>query len=366
MTERRLSARHRGVRSPTLRDIAERVGVSQGTVSAVLNDVPRARYYSPETKKKIHAVAEELGYVVNPLGRALKRTRSGTMGCISFNQPDIYYGHLLRGAEEELREHGYEPIMVSMNYNRSQFDICLKKLAAWRVEGFMLMTGGRPVDVDMLKSLERLDLPYIVVDAHGAGGTGPSTHLNRESGRLLALHLTELGHRRLGVLGVNPDNNHTTERLEGIISLLQERGIELPPERIIEVRRSLLGAHAGHTYAAELLERGSRVTALVCINDILAVGAMHLLHERAIRIPEDISVAGFDDVCVDITVTEENRLGAYLWPALTTVRVPHRELGREAAAVLLQRVDRPEIAEDWQFKSGAKVIIRDSTGPAAS
>lgn len=365
MTDRQPSPRRRGVRSPTLRDIAERVGVSQGTVSAVLNDAPRARHYSAATKQKIHATAEELGYVANPLGRALKRTRSGTMGCISFNQPDIYYGHLLRSAEQELREHGYEPIMATMNYHRSQFDTCLKRLAAWRVEGFLLMMGGRPVDADMIESLQRLDLPYIVVDAHGVGGTGPSTHLNRESGRLLADHLTELGHRDIAMLGVNPNNSHTTERLEGVTSLLQERGIELPSQRVVEARESLLGAHAGYSYARTLLDRDNCVTALVCINDILAVGAMHLLHERAIRIPEDISVAGFDDVCVDITVTEENRLGAYLWPSLTTVRVPHRELGREAAAALLQRVNHPESAGDWHFTSRPSVIIRASTGPAA-
>lgn len=355
----------RGATPPTLRDIASRVGVSQGTVSATLNNAPRARYYSEETKRRIREVAEDLGYVANPLGRVLRQASPRTIGCISFNQPDIYYGHLLRGAEEEFRDRGYEPILVSMNYDRSQMDACFRRVAAWRVQGLLLFMGGRALDADVLRDLEKLNLPHIIVDAARKDNTSPCSRLNRESGRIMARHLVELGHRHIGVLGVNHDNSHTTERLEGILSVLDACRIALPPQRIVAARPRVFGPHAGYVYAGELVERDKQVTALMCINDILAIGAMNRLYRSGIRIPEDVSVAGFDDVCVDITVSDENRLGNFLWPSLTTVRVPHREMGRRAAAALVEGIGMPERIQGWQLDAIPELIVRDSTGPAA-
>lgn len=355
-----------GGRRPTLRDIALRVGVSQGTVSAILNNAPRARNYSEETNRRIRETAEELGYVPNPLGRVLRRTFSGTIGCLSFKQPDIYYGHLLRAAEEEFRRRGYEPVMASMNYDRKQFGKCLWQLAAWRVEGYLLMMGGRPLDEEMCAAIRQLGLPCIIVDAHRPDGNSPSTRLNVESGRLIAEHLSDLGHEHLAVIGINYSNCHITERLEGILQVMRERNLRLPKHMIVENSKRLLGPQVGYVYAGEILDRCPQSTAIICMNDIIATGAMYMLHERGVNIPGDMSVTGFDDVCVDVTVMEDNRLGAYLWPSLTTVRVPHGEMGQRAAEALLECMADPAALEHWELPLSPLLVPRNSSARVCS
>lgn len=349
---------------PTLRDIAEKVGLSLTAVSAVLNDAPRAQGYTAATREAICSAARELGYAANPLSRALRRTHSGMIGCISFNQPDIFYGHVLRAAEERIRARGYEPVTTSLNYDLSQFETCLRRLTAWRIEGLLLMLGGRKLDGPTLRSLRELDTPILILDAPQPDGSSPSSDLNRASGRILAEHLIGLGHRSLAVLGVNKRNSHTTQRLKAIREVC--RGHHIPDSEcpVVYARNGLIGAHAGFRYAQEVLEKHPHVTALIGINDIFAIGAIYCLHQKGIAIPDEMSVAGFDDVCVDTTVGEENRLGAYVWPALTTVRVSHREYGIIAADVLIDHVSGKGKMSSWGLGLPPQLVSRDSTGPA--
>jgi LacI family transcriptional regulator len=351
-----------GPRLPTLHDIAEKAGVSRAAVSAVLNNAPQSQRYSEATRKRVRQVADELGYMANPLGRVLRKKRSGIIGCLTFNQPDIYYGHLLRSAEQVFREHGFEPVTVSMNYDRSRFHEALKKLAVWRVEGLLIMLGGRPVNHGMKKSLGHLATPYFIIDSSASGNRPPSSAMNMKSGRLLASHLLELGHTKMAAVGINPENSHTRERLSGILEILAEAGIPEKEFIVSRMRNGLFGAHAGYVYIEELLAMEREFTAVICANDLLAFGVMRYLHEQNIRIPQDISVAGFDDVCVDVTVTEENHLGAYFTPSLTTIRIPHGEIGISAAEILLSHIEKGVKQEDMQMRNDLLLVVRESTG----
>jgi LacI family transcriptional regulator len=356
-----------GMTAPTLKDIAERVGVSVGTVSAVLNDMPRAQRYAEKTRQRVRAVAEELGYTGTPLGRVLRSKLAGTLGIICFSQPDMYSSHLLHSAEAEIAALGYVPILASMHYDETRFETCLRRLSQWRVEGILIMMAGRPISADILERLTHTGVPYIAIDSRDMEHP-IAPHVDYESGRLVGEHLGQLGHRRICVAGFNPGTAHAHDRLAGIRAALKAFGVEVPDASVLERPQGAYGAFAGYTNAEQMLDApGSpdAPTALVCMNDLIAFGALRRLHEQGIAIPAQLSVTGFDDMCLDAMVSDENRMGPYMQPALTTVRVPHPEVGRELARKLVQIVGGKSDSEiKLEDVLQPRLIVRESTGPA--
>lgn len=349
---------------PTLRDIAERVGVTQGTVSAVLNNAPRAQRFSEATKERIRAAAAELGYHVNPLARALRKTRSGVIGCLLYNQPDLYNGHMLHWAEAALRAKGYDLAVASMGYDKSRLEPCLAQMAAWRVEGLLVWLGGRVPDAAMLAAFKRFPAPCIVVDSGAPEQPHTAARFNREAGRSIARHLLELGHRNFAVLGGTRGGLHAHDRINGIRDALSENGIPSENLHVFNIRNDLIGPSAGRQCAEDFLEADMPATAIVCLNDFIALGALRCLQEHQVEIPAALSFATIDDLCLDYAASEVNRLCAHLTPAVTAIRVPLPDVSREAAERLMRQIASGKQLTTVVAEHAPILVVRESTGPA--
>lgn len=351
-------------RPPTLRDIARRVGVSQATVSAILSESSQANAFAESTRNEVKAAAEAMGYTSNPLARALRRTRSGVLGCLLFNQLDIYYARLAQLLEAQAREAGYGFVGASMGYDFGKLESCLGQLTAWRVEGIVLMLGGRPAPERLLNRLRNLGIPYVLGDSTEEGQPSAVANFAFASGMVAAEHLYELGHRDLAVMGVNPRNLHSQQRLAGLESALAARGLGLRDDAKVALPDGLHGPDAGFAGTETILDSAIRFTALVCLNDLLALGALAALREAGLRVPDDVSVLGFDDVALDVEGSEANRLGRFTCPPLTTVRLPAQEICRVAMNSLVARL-KPETAGLEALPEQAPLLVlRGSTGPA--
>lgn len=350
-----------GMRGPTLRDIAERVGVSQATVSAILNGGPNAGAFAQKTQLEVRKAAEALGYRINPLAQALRRKRSGVIGCMMFNQHDIYYARAAEVAERYAKEHGYGIAVTSMGYDFSRFKSCMSQMAAWRVEGLLIMLGGRSLPAGLASALGKLDVPYLIGDAEDGSDSPSVSKFGHLSGHLAMGHLCDLGHRHICVLGVNPSNLHSSERLRGAEELLAERGLNMSPELRISVPAGLHGPNAGYVCAELALNTGVPFSAALCLNDLLALGALALFRDRGVAVPDSCSLVGFDDLSLDADSSEENRLGRFLTPSLTTVRLPMQEICQEAMRRLLSRVQNCEAEASYRIERQPKLIVRDST-----
>jgi len=348
----------------TLRQVAAAAGVSPSTASSILNESPRAQAYAEGTRKRVRMAAAQFGYSPNPLARTLKRQKSGLLGVMMLGQDLMYHGRLMLGAEEAAQAAGYKLVPTSLGYSLKHFDECLQMLAAWRVEGILLLIGGHVLGTDMLERLKGMNVPFVSGGSRQADMPCTSIHLNVESGRAAAQWLLEQGHRRIAVLGTSETNLIAAERTWGIEMALRERGLYLEPHRTVHAEPSMVGVSAGYAYAETLLKKAPNTTAVLAINDVIAIGAMRFLTESGISIPRDMSIVGFDDICLDNTDNENNRLGLYLTPALSTVRMPLREIGGAAARLLVDVIEgRWNSATPYTVEFVPRLIVRGSAGP---
>jgi len=364
MASKQSSSQEPRAEVPTLRQIGQIVGVSPSTVSAVLNNAPRARVYSRSTVERIRAAAEELGYFPNALASTLKRAKSGLIGAVVFSQQRLYHVPKLQAATERAREVGYELIAGDTTYKTVEIERCLQMLGGWRVEGLLLMTGGHPIEQSIIIILENTGTPYVQVGVRQPDSPcSGAVYDNFLAGRLLAKHLTALGHVKIGVLGGNPENPESAEWLRGIVSVLEESGVRLEDRCVIDRPGTGLELSAGYRFAGELLEREPNVTAIVCENDVLAIGAMRRVRECGREVPADISITGVGDICPAVA-GEENRFCNYVSPGLTTIRTPLEEMGKAAVNMLVEMIrDEGDTKPQAILELSSRLIVRESTAP---
>jgi len=288
--------------------------VSQATVSIILNEAPAAQNFSEKTRQQVREAAEALGYRINPLARALRRKRSGVLGCVLWSHQDIYYARFVEIAETFARERGYDFVVTSMGYDLDRFETCLNQMMAWRAEGLLLMLGGRVLEQRLAERLKKNAVPYVIGDSAEPGQLQSAALFSYRSGQLLAEHLYTLGHRNFGVVGVHPSNLHSSERLRGATEFLAGVGVTIDQNAQIAIPEGKFGPEAGYECTEALLNCCRRFTALIALNDLLALGALAALRARGVVVPNDCSVAGFDDISLDYTGADQNRLGQYLAP----------------------------------------------------
>ncbi len=351
---------------PTLATIAKAAGVSPSTVSAVLNNMPRMKNYSEATVQRIRTEAERMGYMPNPLARTLKKARSGIIGFVMLSRHSHYYDQLLQGAEDYVREAGYELITGDMAYEPSELDRCIQRMLAWRVEGLFLMTGGSVIAPEILALLDAVAVPYVKGGVHLPEDPCACVDFdNYAAGTKIGEHLAVLGHRRIGIIAASNKNHQANERIRGLKDALLK--FKAPPPGSRDIMRASdadVGLVAGYRYTAQLLRQASEITAIAYMNDLLAIGGMRYLSERRIPIPERLSVTGFDDLCLDSAANPENRLGNFVTPALTTVRTPLHEMGWSTMQLLVEMIntrERRQSSPTLTFEP--ELIIRESTAP---
>lgn len=351
---------------PTLAVIARATGVSPSTVSAVLNNMPRARNYNEATVARIRETAAKMGYVANPLARTLKKTKSGIIGFVMLSRHSHYYDQLLQGAEEYVREAGFELITGDMAYEPAELGRCIQRMLAWRVEGFFLMTGGSAIAPEILAMLDGAAIPYVKGGVYLPDDPCACVDFdNYAAGLKIGEHLAVLGHRRIGIVAASKKNHQANERIRGLKDALRKFKASPPGSRyIMRASDADVGLVAGYRYTAKLTGQSPDITAIAYMNDLLAIGGMRYLNEHRIAVPGRLSVTGFDDLCLDSAANPENRLGDFVTPALTTIRTPLHEMGWSTMQMLVEMIKKQERRHSLPTLTfEPELIIRESTAP---
>lgn len=331
----------------TLQQLAEHVGLTKGTVSAVLNDSPSARTIPQRTKERIVAAAQKLNYRPNFFARTLRSKRTFTVGVITEEIGDPYGGMVISGIESFLSQHNYFFLTVAHRHDPHWLRQYMDLLLARGVEGLIT------VDTSLKQPVS---IPAVAVAGHRPVKGVTNIILDHGRAAHLALeHLVELGHQQIAFLRGQPFSSDSQVRWRSICEVTKKLGIAVCPELTVQLDSDDPSPHVGYRLTQKLLSQAPPFTALFAYNDISAIGAIRAVREAGRRVPEDISVVGFDDI----------RDAAYHLPSITTVRQPLRKMGEMAAQTL---VDRIEGRKDYprQIAIEPSLIVRESTAKAAS
>ena len=302
----------------TIGMVAQAAGVSASTVSRVLNGTA---VVSDLKKKAIDDAIANLGFVPNPVARGLAGGRTFSIGVVTQALDSPFYGAAMRGIEDELLPAGYNALFVSGHWNATAEAHCIDVLQSRRVDGIVVLTG-RLTD-QALKGYAKNQPLVVTGRTLKAPGLFTLNFDNFEGGRLATLHLIQLGHRRIAFITGDAGHPDATERLGGYRAALKESGIAFDRELVVPGEYHEL---SGLLAVDHLLAKKQRFTAIFAANDQMAVGAALGLQRRSLRVPEDVSVVGFDDLPTS----------QYAIPPLTSVQQPAYELGRLAASAMLQ------------------------------
>jgi LacI family transcriptional regulator len=342
MKSREKNAGRRSKSAVTLKSVAERVGLTASTVSAVLNNSSAARSVPEQTKQRVLAAASELNYRPNFLARSLRANRTYTVGVILEEIGDAYGSIVMSGIERYLREHNFFFLTVAHRHEKKLLEAYSTMLRQRGVEGF--------ITVDTFLS-EEPPLPTVAVAGHRKFKGVTNIVLDHRRAAALALkHLVDLGHERIAFMKGSPLSSDSDARWNAISAVAKQLGITIRPELIVQLEGDDSTPNLGYPFAKQLLARNQRFTALFAYNDISAIGSICAFQEAGLRVPEDVSVVGFDDI----------QSAAYINPPLTTVRQPLQKMGGIAARTLLDLIEGrvmnlPEIAIE------PELVVRRST-----
>jgi DNA-binding LacI/PurR family transcriptional regulator len=341
-TQKKKDGPRRENKKITLKTVAKHLGLAAGTVSATLNNSPAARSIPEHTKKRILAAAQELNYRPDFFARTLRVRRTFTIGVIAEEIGDAYGSQVISGIEKYLAGQNYFFLTVVHRHDPKLLQTYSQMLVERGVEGFIT------VDTSIL---EEPSLPTVAVAGHRQiGGVTNIVLDHKRAARLGLEHLKELGHKEIAFLQGQVFSSDSEVRWNAICEVASELGIRIRPELTIRIESKDSTPEVGFPVTKELLGRKEPFTALFAYNDISAIGAIWALREAGLRVPQDVSVVGFDDIPG----------AAFANPGLTTVRQPLLRMGEIAAQTLVNQIEgreewMPEIAIEPEF------VIRDST-----
>jgi len=330
----------------TLKAVAQHLGLTPGTVSAVLNDSPSARSIPQETKNRIRTAAKELNYRPNFFARTLRNKRTYTIGVITEEIGDSYSSPIISGIEQYLRERNYFFLTVVHRHDLALLSKYAQLLVERGVEGV--------ITVDTTVQDAPL-LPTVAIAGHKKVKGVTNVVLDHEQAASLALkHLKDLGHERIAFMKGNPLSSDSQDRWDAICRVASQMGISIDPELAVQIDADDPTPMLGYPFTKHLLSKHKPFTALFAYNDISAIGAIRAIREQGLRVPEDISVLGFDDIPG----------AAFHSPGLTTVRQPLNRMGEVAAQSLLERIEgKKEYPVEIAIEP--ELVIRESTAPVA-
>lgn len=332
------------VRKVTTHDVAKRAGVSQPTVSLVLSKNAHARV-SAETRERVLLAARELGYVPNVVARSLVRSRSYAIGVIVPDLRNPFFAEVVSGAERVASEEGYAVLLCETREIPRERH--MQTLLERQVDGIMVdAVGAASMPEPMLAGVNLVLIdeppnrwPGVASDAVGAG-------------RLAAEHLLSLGHKKFGFLGPATNIHAIRMRERGFVAALGAAGIRVESNAM---RRVPATAAGGQTGMHALLALQDRPTAVFCSNDLMAAGALKVCSLENVKVPEEVSIVGCDDI----------ELASLLIPSLTTIAIPARELGARAARLLLQGLTdpavEPRVAARPQRTIASRLVVRGTS-----
>jgi LacI family transcriptional regulator len=342
----------------TIRDVAKESGFSSTTVSIVLNNAPLARYIPPATKKRIEGAAQKLGYRPNQFARSLRSKRSHTVGVMVFDMTDPYCTLVLRGIENTLYQASYLPILTDVHNERSRFERYLEMLLDRRIEALIVLANWLFLDIDLLGDLEKSSIPTAMIGRELNTDTISSIIVDNEVGGRMALeHLHSLGHRKIAFIRGPKSLTDSSPRWRGVRNSAKEYGLELDARLILDLPESrdpLSSFEAGLKLTEELIRQKRPFTALLAFDDMSAFGAIRALTRAGIRVPDQCSVIGFDDVATSAIYT----------PSLTTIRQPMEAMGASAVGVVVDGInavlEKREVGATHR-KVAPELVVREST-----
>jgi DNA-binding LacI/PurR family transcriptional regulator len=331
----------------TLAELARRLKLTKGTVSAVLNDSPYARSIPEHTKERIRAAAREYNYQPNFFARTLRKKRTFTIGVIAEEIGDPYGGMIISGIEKQLSIHKYFFLTGIHRHDPKLLQQYFDILLARGIEGM--------ITVDTLLK-KAPPVPTVAVAGHGALEGVTNIVLDHHRAAEIALdHLYGQGHRQIAVIRGQVFSADSEERWHAIRYYAGKLGIPIAEDAVTQLMTDDPSPQQGYLVTKELLQRSHRFSALFAYNDVSSIGAIRAIRECGLRVPEDISVVGFDDI----------REAAYHVPSLTTVRQPLRKMGSIAAQTIIDRIEGEE-KYPAQIAIEPELVVRESSGPAST
>jgi len=335
---------HHAPKPVGLKDLARYLGLSTATISTVLNGTPAASEIPMATQKRILAAAEKFNYRPNALARSLRGMRSHTVGVLV---PEISegYGALVLGAVGDyLLSKGYFFFVATHRRKLELLDEYPELLRQRSVEGFIV------IDTALEKPLP---LPTVVISGHRSHPGITNVVLNHDHAAHLALeHLVQLGHERIAFVKGQAFSSDAETRWKSIERAAKSLSLEVRDELVVQLEIDTFSPYVGYPVVRRLLQRTRDFTALFAYNDLSAIGALRALRDSGLRVPEDVSVVGFDDI----------NSAAFQIPSLTTVRQPLDKMGALAGEILLQRIQGG--ANPVEVTVDPELIVRESTAPA--
>src|SRR6266853_899433 len=337
---------HRGEPKVTLKTIAQHLGLTPGTVSAALNNSAAARSIPEHTKNRIIEAAKTLNYRPNFFARTLRLKRTYTIGVIAEEIGDAYGALVISGIEEYLRKNNYFFLTVIHRHDPKLLQTYAQMLLTRGVEGFIT------TDTSLT---EKLALPTVAVAGHERVENVTNIVLDHKRAARLALeHLRDLGHEEIAFIKGQTISSDSAVRWNAICEVAQQLEIRIRPELTTQLEGIDSTPAIGYPFAKQLLARKHPFTALFAYNDISAIGSIRALQEQGLRVPQDVSVMGFDDIPG----------AAFANPGLTTVRQPLIKMGQIAAQVLLERIEgNKEYPSEIAIEPA--LVVRESTAKAS-
>ncbi|MCI0622076.1 MAG: LacI family transcriptional regulator [Acidobacteria bacterium] len=330
----------------SLKTLADYLKLSPGTVSVVLNRSPAAAAIPQSTKERIQAAAQKFDYRPNFYARSLRKQQTFTVGVLVPEISEGYAALVMSGIEDYLLQAGYFYFVASHRHRPDLIEEYPKLLLGRAVEG--LIAVDTPYQ-------QKLPIPVVTISGHHRVEGVSNIVLNHHRAACLALqHLAGLGHQRIAFIKGQKFSSDTEARWHAIGEAMRSLGLPLVPRLTAQLEGDSSSPELGYEVCRQLLASGERFTALFAFNDTAAIGAIRALRETGLRIPEDVSVVGFDDI----------QSAAFQNPGLTTVRQPLRRMGEIAAETVIQRVTSSSRSYAKLITVDPELVIRESTSPA--
>jgi DNA-binding LacI/PurR family transcriptional regulator len=327
----------------TLRKLAEHLSLSRTTISEILNDVPEATRFPEETRQRVVESAKKLGYRANYFARSLGRRRSYLIGIIAPDLGNGYEAALLSGFERHLLNTGYTSFVSNHFWSTSLLQRHVETLCDRGVEGLLL--------IDSTPN-ESPGIPTVTICTDRSPKWSTRVSIDNAFGIWEAMnHLAGLGHREIAFIKGPEGNGDTEDRWNAVLAACKRLGVRVDPPLTVQLERLERHVEEGRIAAQKLLRRGKRFTALVAYNDISALSAMTALREAGHKVPENISIMGFDDI----------EFASIAYPPLTTIRQPLHEMGAKAAELLIRKIADDKSAQNICVRP--ELVVRSSTCP---
>jgi LacI family transcriptional regulator len=348
----------------TLLDVARACGLSVSTVSIVLSEAPLSQNVAVATRERVRAMARQLGYHPDAYARSLRRRRSQTVAVLAYDLSDPFCIPIVRGIQAGLGPADYVPMLMDAQTQRRLFDSYLKLVLERRAEGIIVIASWIFEETNLLADIEKNHVPIVILGRDLTGRRVSSILVDNEAGGALAMrHLSELGHRRIAVVRGPQELFDSEPRWAGIQRAAADAGIQINPRLVFQLPNlgdPISGFEGGLQFSKQMLSSGCPFTAVLAFDDLTALGVVRGLTDAGVRVPENCSVLGFDDVLPAVVAT----------PGMTTIRQPLQEMGLLAAEWVLRRIHASQKGLEKPselHRATPELIVRMSTArPARS